>query len=221
MSGPTNVVFSDALNYKTKPAAAPGEIKRQNVLNGRRSYVKFTLTSPDANAMAPDYTTDSMIESMELYHGSELIEQNSQYGALAYLVKDFRSNAKVEEMLEGQHLSTSRTGATVPAANGGTLQVCIKLLPGIIVTMHPKFPAYACSNGDLRPELTLASTASGLVNDTAVSAWMMSGAEMTLEYVEMSPAEIAWLPKDMSFSFESFESLSPTIPAGTTTSTRS
>jgi hypothetical protein len=94
--GPANVVFTDALAYGKKPDAAQGKIKRQNVpsynknsfvpgdtmlftiptrrpnqlLNGRQSFLKFTLVNPDANTLAVDYAADSIIESLELFHGS-------------------------------------------------------------------------------------------------------------------------------------------------------
>lgn len=239
--GPANVVFTDALAYGKKPDAAQGKIKRQNVpsynknsfvpgdtmlftiptrrpnqlLNGRQSFLKFTLVNPDANTLAVDYTADSIIESLELFHGSQLIEQIRSYNALVCFVKDFQGNKNIQAMMEGEHQSTPRTGATV-AANGGTLSVCIPILSGVIGSMQPKFfPAYALTTGDLRLELTLASAAAGVVNDTAVSAWTVSSPELILEYVEMSPAAIAKLPKSMDFAFESFENVSATIPSGT------
>lgn len=239
--GPANITFTDALRYAEKPTATAGEIKRQTVpsfnkatfspgdtiqwviptrrpnqvLSGRQSYIKFTINNPDANAVAPDYTADSIFDSLELYHGSALIEQLRQYGALSCLIRDFQGNTKVQAMLEGQHAATARTGATI-AASGGSLTVCVPILSGIIGCMSPVyFPAYACTNGDLRLEMTLASAVAGLVNDTAVSAWTVSGAELVLEYVELTPAAISKLPKDMSYSFESFENVSATIPSGT------
>ena len=239
--GPANTVFTDLMKYAKKPTAAEGEIRTQvvpsynksafspaetmlftiptrrpnQVLNGRQSYLKFTLTNPDANTLAVDYTADSLIESLELFHGSNLVEQIRSYGALCCFIKDFQGSQNVQAMLEGQHESTARTGATV-AASGGTLTVCLPILSGVIGTMSPYFfPAYACSAGDLRLELTLASQVAGVVHDTAASAWTISNPELHLEYIQFSPAAIAKLPKDMEFSFETFENVSATIPAST------
>eukprot|EP00873_Tetraselmis_striata_P013270 jgi/Tetstr1/433534/TSEL_022802.t1 len=235
------MVFSDALKYSQKPRAAEGEIKRASVpsynkstfnpqdviqfqiptrrpnqvLSGRQSYLKFTINNPDANALAPDYTADSFIEALELYHGSSLLEQVRQYGALSCLIRDWQGNTNVSAIMEAQHATTARTGAVV-AASGGSVTVCLPILSGIIGAMSPMyFPAYACSNGDLRLELTLASAVAGAVADTGVSAWTISNPELVLEYVELSAGAISKLPKEMTYDFESFENVSATIPSGT------
>lgn len=239
--GPANVVFSDALRYAQKPRAAEGEIKRatvpsynkstfnpqdiiqfqiptrrpNQVLSGRQSYLKFTINNPDEGAMAADYTADSFIEALELYHGSNLLEQVRQYGTLSCLIRDWQGNTNVSAIMEGQHQTTPRSGATI-AATGGSLTVCLPIMSGIIGALSPMFfPAYACANGDLRLELTLASVAAGAVSALGVSAWTISNPELVLEYVELSPAAIAKLPKELSYDFESFENVSATIPAGT------
>eukprot|EP00873_Tetraselmis_striata_P034696 jgi/Tetstr1/454960/TSEL_041821.t1 len=194
-----------------KPRAAEGEIKRASVLSGRQSYLKFTINDPDANALAPDYTADSFIEALELYHGSNLLEQLRQYGALLCLIRDWQGNTNVSAIMEAQHATTARTGAVV-AASGGSVTVCLPILSGIIGAMSPMyFPAYACSNGDLRQELTLASAVAGAVATTGVSAWTISNPELVLEYVELSAGAIAKLPKEMTYDFESFENVSATI----------
>lgn len=239
--GPANVVFTDALRYQTKPNAAHGEIKRatipsfnkatfapgdvmqfsiptrrpNQVLSGRQSYLKFTISNPDANDLAPDYTADSFIEAFELYHGSHLIEQLRQYSALSCLIRDWQGNTNVQAMMEAQHETTARTGATI-TASGGTFTVCLPIMSGLIGTMSPMyFPAYACSNGDLRAEFTLSSAVTGAVATTAVSSWAILNPELVLEYVELTPAAISKLPKELSYSYESFENVSATIPSGT------
>lgn len=239
--GINSTVFTDLLKYSKKPQAAAGEIRKSvvpsynksqfvggetmmftiptrrpnQVLSGRQSYLKLQLVNTGANAIAVDYTADSLIESLELYHGSQLCEQLRGYPALMALVKDFSGNQNVSAMLEGMHETTERTGATI-AASGGTITVCLPLLSGIIGTMSPYFfPSYACSTGDLRLELTLASNVAGVVHDTAASSWEVRNPEMHLEFVQMNPAAIAKLPKEIEYSFESFENVACSIPSGT------
>ena len=239
--GPANTVFTDLLKYSKKPQAAEGEIRTQvvpsynksqfspsetmlftiptrrpnQVLNGRQSYLKMTLNNPDLNTLAMDYTADSIIENLELFHGSNMVEQIRTYNALSCFVKDFQGSKNVQAMLEGEHETTARTGATV-TASGGSITVCLPILSGVIGTMSPYFfPAYACTAGDLRLELTLASQVAGVVHDTAASAWTVSSPELHLEYIQLTPAAIAKLPKEMEFSFETFENVSATIPSGT------
>jgi len=79
----------------------PGEVIMLNVSCGRRgqyvnqrmSYLKFKLTntsvrtSADVTAgtpatISPDYSASSLIERLELYHGSSLLEQTHSYGLL-------------------------------------------------------------------------------------------------------------------------------------------
>ena len=85
----------------------PGEVIMLNVPCGRRgqflnqkmSYLKFRVTNTSAitasevtagkqATIAPDYSISSLISRLELYHGSNLLEQIHEYGLLHTLWMD-------------------------------------------------------------------------------------------------------------------------------------
>lgn len=239
--GPAATVFTEELRYSKKPTAADGEIRTQvvpsynkstfsptevmmftiptrrpnQVLNSRQSFLRFKLNNPDANAIAVDYTADSIIESLDVWHGSQHLESIRGYNALACIVKDYQGNKNVQAMLEGEHETTARTGATI-AASGGSINVCIPLISGLIGTMAPfMLPTFALTNSDLRVEITLATGVVGVVHDTAESAYTVSDPQLHLEYIQLAPAAIAKLPKQLEFTFESFANVAATIPGST------
>jgi hypothetical protein len=239
--GPAATIFTEELKYTKKPKAADGEIRTQvvpafnkstfspsevmmftvptrrpnQVLNSRQSFLKFKLNNLDANTIAVDYTADSIIESLDVWHGSQHLESIRGYNALACIVKDYQGSKNVQSMLEGEHETTARTGATV-AASGGSINVCIPLISGLIGTMSAfMLPTYALTNSDLRVEITLASSATGVVHDTAESTYTVSDPALHLEYVQLSPAAIAKLPKAIEFGFESFANVAATVPSST------
>lgn len=239
--GPAATVFTEELRYSKKPVAADGEIRTQvvpsfnksefvggetimftvptrrpnQVLNSRQSFLRFRLTNPDANAIAVDYTADSVIEALDVWHGSQHLESIRGYNALACIIKDYQGSKNVQAMLEGQHESTDRTGATI-AASGGSINVCLPLISGLVGTMAPfMLPTHALSASDLRVEITLAPAAAGVVHSTAESAYTVSDPQLHLEYVQLPPAAIAKLPKQLEFTFDSFTSVAATVPGGT------
>ena len=120
--------------------AGPGRVIMFNIPCGRRgqflspraSYFKFRVTSTVAAAAAPgtitpiDYSAHSFISRLELYHGSNLLEQISEYHVLAHLLKDIQTGADsqltVGNALEG--IASARVGeALVGAITNGAAAV--------------------------------------------------------------------------------------------------
>ena len=105
--------FTDSLVYNPKPCAAssskarwnqpaynkstfnPGEVimlniptgRRGSFLNTRMSYLKFQMknTTTGTAPLAPDFNIASIISRLELYYGSNLLEQIMEYGMLVNL----------------------------------------------------------------------------------------------------------------------------------------
>jgi hypothetical protein len=105
--------FSDSLVCSSKPSAVssskarwnqpacnkstfnPGEVIILNISTGRRgsflnirmSYLKCQLknTTTGTAPLAPDFNIASIFSRLELYHGSNLLEQIMEYGMLVNL----------------------------------------------------------------------------------------------------------------------------------------
>ena len=244
---PYNVgdAISTGFVYEPKPGAVDGRAIRQNVppyngatftpgstlmfniptsrpnhfLNGRMTYIKFTINNTDAETAAPDYIADSVFQSLTLYHGSNQLENRREYGVWSMVERDMFPTANKQRVYQGQHAATARTGISI-TASGGTLVVCMPLLSGLVGKSAPKYlPTFAMTGGDLRLEMELASTANGLFHDTAETDWTLSNVELILEYGELTPSATAAIMQaypDFVFSFDTIEQSAQTLTAGAT-----
>ena len=70
--------------------------RRGSFLNTRMSYLKFRVTNfgtDAAHTTAADFNIASIISRLELYHGSNLLEQIHEYGILVNLWHDTCGNS--------------------------------------------------------------------------------------------------------------------------------
>jgi hypothetical protein len=122
-----------------KATFIPGDTTMLNILCGRRgqflnqriSYLKFKLnnmcqlTAGEAAAnpvvaVAPistDYSGSNLFARLELYPGSNLLEQIHDYNVLHALWSDMTGSAEAQKstrnVLEGIHARSERTGASI------------------------------------------------------------------------------------------------------------
>ena len=154
------------------------------------SYLRFKIVNTHATVpLALDYSAAGLIQSLAIYHGSNLLEQINEYNALYHLFLDLQGSTetvtRAGSILLGTHATNLRTGVTV-AANNGEAYVCIPIMSGIVGPLQSKYlPTGVMTGGDLRLELTLASTEMGVVA-SAGSTWEVRDVEVELEYVEVS-----------------------------------
>ncbi len=131
-----------------KSSFKPGEVVMLNIPTGRRdsflntcmSYMKFKVTNDGTDAahtIAADYNIASIFYRLELYHGSNLVEQIHKYGTLVTLWHDMTDPSlltarSTSKLMEGQSVSSSlRTMETI-AGIGGSRVFSISLLSGIV-----------------------------------------------------------------------------------------
>jgi len=110
--------------------------RRGSFLNTRISYKKFKVTNNGTNVshtIAADFNIASISSRLELYHGSNLLEQVMEYGMLVNLWHDICGNLSslttTGNLLEGQ--GASREGEAIAGA-GGSRVFCFPLLSGIV-----------------------------------------------------------------------------------------
>jgi len=213
---------SDALVYAPKPSAVSGSKYRQNLpsynkssfgpgetillnipcgrrgqfLNQRMSYLKFKVTNMNASGekFAPDYNASAFISRLELFHGSNLLEQIHDYGLLYQLWMDMTADESAVRytgsVVEGMSPGASvRVGAEM---DGQTSKVfCVPIMSGIIGILQSKFlPTGDMVGGDLRLELTLANPNDAVKGPDSptdgYNKWTISEVELMLEYVELN-----------------------------------
>ena len=222
--------------------ATPGRVIMFNIPCGRRgqflspraSYFKFRVTSTVAAAASPgtqtplDYSAHSFISRLELYHGSNLLEQISEYHVLAHLLKDIQTGADnqltVGNALEG--IASARVGEGLQGAISGAGAAAavprvftIQLLSGLIGGLQEKYLPVGEMVGDLRLELTLAPAGEAVIGTNP--SWSIDQMELMLEYVELSDTATAMVAQQNAggifLSYDSFANYSSTIANGQTT----
>jgi len=209
--------------------------RRGQYLNQRMSYLKFRLENTSTLAggettqtatISPDYSASSLFARLELYHGSNLLEQIHEYGLLHTLWMDMTggsdSQMSTGTVLEGIHESTQRTGASIDRTASRIF--CIPLLSGIIGAMQNKYlPTGDMSGGDLRLEITLANMADGVITggtSTGVRRWEVKDVELMLEYVELNSEAARMISQQNAagyvIGFDSFANYANTVESGAT-----
>ena len=117
VTGPPTV--SESVIYQPRPSAVSGAKMRQNVpcynvseatpgrvimfnipcgrrgqfLSPRASYLKFKVNNKGTAGLLPDYSGHALFNRLELYHGSSLLEQISEYHVLAHIIKDISAGS--------------------------------------------------------------------------------------------------------------------------------
>ena len=211
--------------------------RRGQFLNQRQSYLKFKVTNTgtvlNANATpatvnekwAPDYTASSFISRLELFHGSNLLEQIHDYGLLYQLWMDMVADDSATQytgtVVEGIAVSANpRVGADI---DGQVSRVfCVPILSGLVGVLQSKFlPTGDMVGGDLRLELTLANAADAVTSTVATaSKWTVSDVELMLEYVELNSEAARMISAQNSggymISFDTFANFASTVEGGAT-----
>jgi hypothetical protein len=234
---------SDSLVFMPKPASVKGTTHRQTVpayngssfkgqqtiliniptgrrghyLNTRMSYLRFKVTNNHSTAgMSLDYSASCFIQSLALYHGSNLLEQIHEYNALYHFLLDMQGSEESVEragsILQGS--ASGREGRTIAAA--GEVYFCIPVLSGVIGPLQSKYmPLGQATGGDLRLELTLAAANTAVVS-TSDADWAISDVELNLEFVEID-SEVDRMIQQANqryvISCESFANYTNTIEA--------
>jgi hypothetical protein len=187
------------------------------------SYLRFKVVNKSATiGLKPDYTAASFIQSLSLYHGSNLLEQIHEYNALYHMLYDMQADSETHTrggtILHGSG-ATERVGGVIASGGSSYSYFCIPILSGIIGPLQSKYiPTGVMTGGDLRLELTLAATPTGGVAASAGTLdWSVQDVELELEYVEVAPdvdRMIQQANPRYVISFESFANYTNTITTG-------
>jgi hypothetical protein len=190
--------------------------RRGSFLNTRMSYLKFRVQNTGVDAahtIAADFNIASIFSRLELYHGSNLLEQIHEYGLLVNVWHDMTgstaAHGTTSNLLEGQNVASSlRTGEAIAGANASRV-FCIPLLSGIVGVLQSKYiPTGDMIAGDLRLELTLAEAKTGVVAAGAVPKYTVSEVELMLEYTDLASDAARMVSQSNSggymISFDSF-----------------
>ena len=181
-----------------------------------KSSIKGTFKnlSTNATANAENYTYDgsaySLINKLEVFHGSNNLESITQYNVLTAAIMDLQLNASQREGLSssfGTSYNTDlsgedRQGLTIPNQSTQNMHSFqLPLLSSIAGCLNPKYLNLNMSD-DLRYEITTASATEGVVLfGTATAGWTILNMQLVLDIIELSDSAMELFnsmhPKEM------------------------
>lgn len=180
--------------------------RRNCFLDTTNTYLRATIKNNDAStAITLDSNGACVINSLNIYSGSNLLESVQQYNVLYSYLMDFQmdiaNRVGSSSSLGGTGtLSTTngdiRKGQSISA--GKSLTVCMPVLSGVIGTLGEKMLPLQISD-DVRIELQLEALNSAVIATTSVSAWTVTF-ELEVVIVELSDAGMAMVQSVTPFN---------------------
>lgn len=232
---PNSVGISSDCLYNLKPSAvasrqyrcsvptsnksifAPGDVaiayipaRRNCVLDAANSYVRYTIKNLDvSNNITFDNNGASVINRLDIYHGSNLLETVQQYNALYSYLMDFQIDASTRGGLSTMYgtspsqtsMGSSRQGLTVSPSNN-VLTVCMPLLSGVAGCLADKMLPLTLAD-DIRLEFTIENSTVGMVfgaTNATKTAWNIINFELELSVIELSETAMNMVQSVAPFS---------------------
>ena len=181
--------------------------RRNCFLDTQQTYLRTTIKNNDGvSSITLDSNGACVINSLNIYSGSNLLESVQQYNVLYSYLMDFQMDIAnrlgASCTLGGSGtLSTAsgdvRKGQSI--ALGKSLTTCMPVLSGVIGTLGEKMLPLNISD-DLRVELQLEALNSSIVATLAVSPWIVSNMELVVTIVELSDAGMGMVQSVTPFS---------------------
>lgn len=162
--------------------------RRNAFLDTKNSFMRFTLKNNNANnAIYVDGTGASIIQRLDVYHGSNMLESVQDYGVLMSYLTDFQLNTSQRAGLETAYGTTSNRQGVV-LAGGGTVQktFCMPILSGVVGCLNEKMLPLSLAD-DVRLEVSFATNTLGVVQAVASETdWSVINLELELNILELS-----------------------------------
>ena len=194
---PNNLAVTSDLDYRLKPSAPRSRSYRASILptnkntfnptdtcimyipGGRRntyldctqSYIRMTLKNTDPiGAFRLDNNANCMINRLDVFHGSNLLETIQTYNILSAYILDMQVSASQRVSLSniyGFNNTTDRRG--VELLQGDQQTFCLPIFSGIVGVLNDKMLPIGLLADDIRLEFTFESLASGVVQTIAMT----------------------------------------------------
>ena len=175
--------------------------RRNTFLDPTQSFIKYTINNNDttaSNAYYIDGTGACVINRLDSFSGSNLLETVQSYNVLYSYLTDFQMNlgARIGSSSNyGASVSTSsiRSGAKLTPASSASkpckLTVCMPILSAVFGLGADKMVPIGLMGDDIRVEISFESQAVGMVADATTaptSAWTVTNMELELCIIELS-----------------------------------
>lgn len=201
--------YRASIPASNKSSWGPGEsvinfipARRNAFLDTKNSYIRYTLSSTDTtNIQAVDGSAYSLINRMDVYHGSNMLETIQSYNVLAAYLIDFQMSQATRAGLEScVGCTTTRAGTALSVSTGATRQqtFCIPIISGVVGNMVDKMLPLSLAD-DIRVEFLLESLTQSVVSPAATS-WNIVSWELELSILELSDEGMRMVEQITPFS---------------------
>jgi len=174
--------------------------RRNTFLDGTQNYLKLTIKNSDtANTLSFDHNGSCVINRIDIFHGSSLLESIQAYNVLMNYLYDFNLDLAAgygqSPMIacHGTLGNDVRSGLLIDKTSKNYITVCIPILSGVVGTSLDKLLPIGQLSDDIRIEITLEGNTTAfcasVVSTTsalAANAWTIISAELELNIIELS-----------------------------------
>ena len=201
---PNNLAVTSDLDYRLKPSAPRSRSYRASILpsnkntfnptdtaiiyipGGRRntyldcsqSYIRMTIKNTDPTGVFRlDGSANCMINRLDVFHGSNLLETIQTYNILSSYILDMQLSQSQKLSLAhmygfnetiANNSTGDRQGTSLETA-GGQQTFCLPIFSGVVGVLSNKMLPIGLLADDIRLEFTFESLASGVVATTAMT----------------------------------------------------
>lgn len=211
---PNNTALTSDLMYNLKPSGARAKSYRASImptnktvfaasdsliiycpcgrrgtyLNAGSSYMRYTVKNMDAtNGMYFDGNGSSIIQRIDVFHGSNLLESIIGYNMLVNYILDVQASTSQRQGLAniyGFDSTGDRSGYLIPAL--GQITICMPLFSGVIGLLASKNLPLGFLNDDIRVEITFESAQVAFAAAAGTPTYNVIDFQLELDIIELS-----------------------------------
>ena len=212
-----NLAVTSDLDYRLKPSAPRSRSYRASILpsnknsfsptdtaifyipGGRRntyldctqSYIRLTLKNTSGTAgssFALDHNANCVINRLDVFHGSNLLETIQTYNVLSAYILDMQLSQSQKLSLSNIYgfngAASTRQGVSLGVANQKTF--CLPIFSGVVGVLNDKMLPIGLLADDIRLEFTFDSLLSAVVQSGTPGVLSILDFQLELTIVELS-----------------------------------
>jgi hypothetical protein len=168
--------------------------RRNTYLDCANTYIRYTVKNNDTTATKLNINFDnngaSVINRLDVFHGSNNLESVQQYNMLMTHYLDFNYNTAQRAGLStiyGTATDGTRAGLQILGANNCSATVCMPILSCTVGLGADKYLPVGRLADDIRLEFQIEALNTGMVSTaTLTTGWTITSFEIEASYIELS-----------------------------------
>ena len=162
--------------------------RRNSYLNCGSSYMRFTVKNMDAtNIIRFDGNAGSLIQRLDIFHGSALLESIIGYNMVTNYILDMQASASQRCGLSSMYgFDTTGDRSGFPINPSAQATFCLPIFSGVIGLLNDKYLPTGWLSDDIRIEITWESAAVGLCAAGGTPTFNIIDFQLELDFCELS-----------------------------------